>query len=289
MSALAEARLGQLTPVFVEKATGDQMAPELEEAHGGVTSDTRLSEYVNWVGQRLVPYSLRPDFPRKFQVLNSDKIINAFALGNGNVYVTKGTLNLLDDEAELAEVIGHENGHVGHRHIAKQIDRSIGVGGLMALATGVYLAIKGDKVSKSDEEKINNATSVVHKLILNGFGREQELEADQHGLDTMVKAGYDPMGAVRVFEKFQKLSPEVEGLDVYFQSHPTAKTRIDDLTKSIRRRYAGVSGESFRDRYQSIVKGGASLSDVGGIPAELYIAGGIALVGGALAVVLSAS
>jgi predicted Zn-dependent protease len=282
------ARLGQLTPVFVEKATGDEMAPELEDAHGGVSNDVRLSEYINWVGQRLVPHSLRPDFPRTFKVLNSEKIINAFALGNGNVYVTKGTLNLLDDEAELAEVIGHENGHIGHRHIAKQIDRSIGVGGLMALATSVYEAYKGKKISESDRKKIDEANAVIPSLVLNGFGRQQELEADQHGLDTMVKAGYDPYGALRVFEKFQTLAPEVKGLEIFFQSHPTAKTRISELKKSIDKRYPSVKGENFRDRYQAIVKGQASLSDVeSGVPNELYIVGGVLLAGAVTAAILA--
>ncbi|MGH9391580.1 MAG: M48 family metalloprotease, partial [Vicinamibacteria bacterium] len=192
----------------------------------------------------------------------------------------RGTLGLLDDEAELAEVIGHENGHVGHRHIAKQIDRSVGIGALMALANGVYLYARGDKVTESQQEAVDAANAAIPALILNGFGRDQELEADQHGLKTMVASGYDPRGAIRVFEKFQKLSPEVKGLEVYFQSHPTAKTRISELTASINRRYPGVGGENFRDRYQSIVKGGSTLSAqtgemIPGVPDEvLYIGGG---------------
>lgn len=274
----------------MEKATGDNMAPELEKAHGGVTTDVRLTEYVNWVGRRLVPSSLRPDFPRTFKVLNSEKIINAFALGNGNVYITRGTMNLLDDEAELAEVIGHENGHVGHRHIAKQMDRAIGTGSLLAVAEAIYAGVKGKSLSERDQERMATANEIIPALVLNGFGREQELEADQHGLRTMVASGYDPMGGVRVFQKFQKLSPEVKGIEVYFQSHPTATARISELTQSIQKKYPGVTGETFRDRYQAIVKGGSTLSSetgetIPGVPNEvLYVGGGVVAVTVILAV-----
>lgn len=270
-----------LTPVFVEKATGDQSAPALEEEHGGVSQDPRLTEYVSWVGSRMLPYSLRGSEPHKFVVLNSPDIINAFALGNGNVYVTRGLLNMLDDEAELAEVLGHENGHFGHRHIAAQMDRGIGLGLLLALAEGFYAEHKGGKVSESQQAVMDKANEIVPALVLNGFGREQELESDAHGLDTMIKAGYDPRASLRVFEKFQRLEPEVQGLEAFFMSHPTARTRIEDLQAAIQRKYPGVAGETYRDRYQAIVKGKQTLSEtqgtILGIPTPLAIAGGAAL------------
>lgn len=271
-----------LTPVFVEKATGDQAAPELEKEHGGVSTDGRLTEYVSWVGSRMLPYSLRGAEPHKFVVLNSDQIINAFTLGNGNIYITKGLLNLLDDEAELAEVLGHENGHYGHRHIAAQMDRGIGLGLLLALGEGFYAESKGGKVSDRQQAVMDQANVLVPALVLNGFGRAQELEADEHGLDTMVKAGYDPMGSARVFKKFQALEPKVEGLEVFLQSHPTAKDRVTDLQARIARKYPNVQGERYQERFQSIVNGRASLSDmttskVFGIPTPLAVAGGAAL------------
>jgi len=291
-TALAEASLGQLTPIFVEKALGDQVAPELERQHGGVDPDPRIAEYVAWVGRKLLPFSKRGQDPHVYKVLRSEKIINAFALGNGNVYVTRGLLNLIQDEAELAEILGHENGHYGLRHIAKQIDRGIGTSSLLAVSTAIYMSIKGEKLSEKDKERMQAASEIIPTLILNGFGRDQELEADQHGLDTMVRAGYDPMGAVSIFQRFQKLEPEVQGLDVFFRSHPTAKIRISDLEARIRRRYPNVTGERFADRYQSIVHGTSSVSDetriLPGIPDEvLYIGGGIMLAGGVVAVLLS--
>jgi predicted Zn-dependent protease len=279
-----------LTPVFVEKAVGDQSAPAVEAEYGGPTKDVRLTEYVEFVGRRLLPFSPRKDFPHKFTVLESDKVVNAFALGNGNVYVTKGLLHLLRDEAELAEVIGHEIGHVANRHIASKIDASIGVGGLLALAEGIYAVKKGDKISKETQELINTANAVTQALVINGFGRSQELESDEDGLKYMVKAGYDPMGAVRVFETFQKKFGDVKGLDVFFSSHPTASQRISDLQARIKAKYPGVSGETFQDRYQSIVYGGESLSDwssTGSVPTPVAIGAAAALAVGIGVVILS--
>ena len=255
--------LGQLTPIFVEKATGDQMAPQLEEAHGGVDdTDPRLSNYVSWVGNRMLPYSLRGEDPHQYKVLKSDKIVNAFTLGNGSIYVTRGLLNMLEDESELAEVLGHENGHYGKRHIAKQIDKSVGIGLTLALAEGIYAARKGGNIPAGSQALIDQANSVIPALVLNGFGRDQEHEADDQGLKSMVAAGYDPMGGVRVFQRFQAMAPDHKGLEIFFDSHPTAGSRIEDITSRIQSSYPGVTGETGRDRYQSIVKG------IGSPPAE---------------------
>jgi predicted Zn-dependent protease len=270
-----------LTPVFVEKATGDQSAAAVEEQFGGVSAPSPVTEYIDWVGRRLLPYSLRGNEPHKFQVLNDAKVINAFTLGNGNIYITKGLLGLLDDEAELAEVLGHENGHFGHRHIAAQIDNSVGMGLLLALGEGFLLQSKGKRPNSDQQATIDEANKVAMGLVINGFQRAQELEADQHGLDTMVKAGYDPMGSVRTFQKFQKLETEVTGLDAFMQSHPTANTRISDLEASIDKQYPDASGDNGRARFQAIINGGSTLAEANntilGVPKPYAIAGGLAL------------
>lgn len=280
-----------LTPVFVEKATGDQSALQVETEHGGPAKDPRFTQYVDFVGRRLLPYSSRRDFPHKFTVLESPKIINAFALGNGNVYVTRGLLNMVDDEAELAEVVGHEIGHVANRHIASKIDQAVGVGGLLALAEGIYSVQKGGKVSEGSQEMIDIANQMVPSLILNGFGRSQELESDGDGLKYMVSAGYDPMGSVRIFQKFQQLEGQVPALEVFFRSHPLAKTRVSDLSSDIRKKYPDVTGQTHRDRYQAIVHGTSSVSnfegEIAGLPAPVAIGVAAALAIGAVVVIAS--
>jgi len=273
-------------PVYVEKASGDTVAPQLEEQHGGVTKDVRLTQYLDFVGKRLLPFAKRKDIPFKFQTLESDKIVNAFALGNGNVYATRGLLNMLDDEAELAEIMGHEIGHVDHRHIASQIDAAVGVMGILALAEGIYSYNKHDKIPEGSQAFIDIANKLAPALVLNGFSRDNELEADDTGLKFAVTAGYDPQGSIRVFRRFQQMEKEVTGIDVFLQSHPTARTRIADLQKTIQEKYPKDVGETYRDRYQSVVHEGGSVDGQGGvesgIPAYVYIAGGGVLAAGAI-------
>ena len=107
----------------------------------------------------------------------------------------------------------------------------------------------------------------------------------------MVKAGYDPMGSVRTFQRFQKLEGEVPALDVFFRSHPLAKTRIADLTSSIKKKYPTAVGEAYQDRYQAIIHNGASLSDfeggIAGIPTPVAVGVGAALAIGAVVVIAS--
>lgn len=277
--------LGYLTPNYMEKKSGDDLAPKLEEMHDGVYQNPAMTAYVGDVAGSMLPYSLRGNEKHTYKILNSQKIVNAFTLGNGNIYITRGLLGLLDNEAELAEVLGHENGHFGHHHIAKQMDHAIGTSGLLAVAESVFAAVKGSKLSDNDLAMIDKANAVIPGLILNGFQRDQELEADSHGLDTMIRAGYDPHGAISTFQRLQTLEPKVAGIQVYMQSHPTAKTRIDDLTKEIQGKYPDAlgSGTLNRDRYQAMVKGQLSSEPGGGfmgsgIPTGFVAAGGLVTV-----------
>jgi predicted Zn-dependent protease len=161
------------------------------------------------------------------------------------------------------------------------MDHGIGLGLLLALGEGFLLQGKGKNISGDQQATIDEANKIAMGLVINGFQRDQELEADQHGLDTIVKAGYDPMGSVRTFQKFQKLETEVKGLDAFMQSHPTATTRISDLQASISKQYPGVAGDNGKERFQSIINGGSTLAEANdtilGIPRPYAIAGGVAL------------
>jgi len=238
-------QLSQITPVFVEKQTGDDVAPELEKQHGGVTKESRLNRYVSFIGRKMVPFSKRPKFQHKFQVLETTKIINAFALGNGNIYVTKGLMKLLRDEAELAVILGHEIGHVSRRHIGERIDLIVG-GQLLLLAAEAIFKKKATK-------ETDLIGKIVFSLVVNGFGRSNELESDKDGLRFAFRAEYDPNAAVRVFRAFQLLEKKVSGLEAFFRSHPTAKERIGVLEARIAKNFRGATGNTFRARYQDVV------------------------------------
>lgn len=243
-------RLGQFTPIYLERASGDATAPKMEEAHGGVSDDARLTSYVGMVGRRVLADSKRKDYQHTFKVLSADKVVNAFALGNGNVYVTRGLLNLLDDEAELAFVLGHEVGHVEKRHIAHAIDEILGAQLLLAIASSLI----SDK-RKGRQELLEKFGGTAANLVLLGFGRDRESEADERGLLHSAKTGYDPLASTRVFRVFQKLAPESKGVQVYLDSHPTATKRIKDVESDIRSAFPSATGVTNRARYNKIVKG----------------------------------
>lgn len=264
-------KLGQLTPVSLEVSAADSITKQLEDEHGGLLLNPKIQGYVRMVGSRLAKHSSRPDFPKQFKVLADDKVVNAFALGNGNTYVTMGLLKMLDDEAELAEIMGHEIGHVDHRHMAHKMDLMFGVQGL----TAVVQAFGGKKVA-AQQELVDQASGLASGLLINGFGRDQELDADATGLSYAVKAGYDPMGSVRVFKKFQALEKGDGGgfLESFFRSHPTANVRVDQLEAVIRSQFGNTGGETYRDRYQEIVKGIPAPKGGDALP---VVAGGVAL------------
>jgi predicted Zn-dependent protease len=265
--------------------SGDQTAPTVEQAHGGVSGDARLTEYVGWVGSQLLPGTERGKEPHAYRVLNAETIANAFALGNGNVYVTKGLLNMLDNEAELASVLGHENTHFDRRHIASTIDVSLGATGLGLLAKLGLEKYRGGALPAGSEQLFGVVNGVISSLVLNGFSREHEDEADQGGLNSLVRVGYDPGASVTLLRKIQKLAPDSKGVAVYFQSHPNASKRVGEVQGAINARYPGVTGFLNGDRYLGIVKRGGSLSawDTGkilGMPTWAAVAAGLIVAGG---------
>lgn len=283
--------LGALTPDYVVKSSADTLAPQLEEMHEGVYANPAMTAYVAGVAEGTKKFIPRSADKHTYKILNSTKIVNAFTLGNGNIYVTRGLLNLLDDEAQLAEVVGHENGHYGLNHIGAQMDRAIGTNAILGVAEAVFMALKGDKLNDQNKAAIDQVNALIPGLILNGYGRDQELEADGQGLQSMIQAGYDPAGAIGVFQTFQKMEPEVKGIQVFMQSHPTAKTRIADLQQQINTQFPGTigTGERFADRYQEMVKGTLAKEVAKGdtVISPILIAGGVLTAAAVVVLVLT--
>jgi len=261
--------LGQITPVFVEKAIGNLVAPNAIASHGGLDPDAKLQAYIAGVGAKLAAQSPRQgDIEYTFQALASDKIINAYALGNGNVFITRGLLNILDNEAQLAYILGHETGHVAKRHIAKQLD--ISLGGLAILAIGTSLvkrlqALKGDEPAPepAPAKETTDARQVALSLIVNGFSRRHELEADDAGIKYSAGSGYDPYAAVATMGKLKQLEGEVPPLQVFFRSHPLATDRIDALEERIKASFPTSGGNTNVADYRENVFGDTSGTDEG--------------------------
>jgi len=202
------------------------------QQQGGFYRDRDLEEYVQQVGMRLARVSHRPTLRYRYRVLNSS-VPNAFALPGGYIVINRGLLVGLSSEAEMAAVLGHETGHVTAKHSLAAYQR--------AMAANILLA--GVAIGTGGRQWAMDLSGVTASLVNNGFSREQEREADWLGIDYMVKARYNPQGAVRLQEYFYK---ELEGgknplfVEGLFRTHPFSKERLDNARARIAERYAGI-------------------------------------------------
>ncbi len=230
-----------------ELSLGREADPQIIRQYG-LYQDKRLQLYVNDVGQRLVSQLSDKVFHKYFfRVVNSSDI-NAFALPGGYIYITTGILASLNSEAELAGVLGHEIGHVIFHHGAKLMLRSIGA---------QILSLGGAIASPKNAGKWLMVSTAMFSQINLGYGREAELESDQHGMFNAMEAGYDPKRMVH-FLKNLRQNEIMTGQSYHgFQAtHPDTKDRIiqaDQFSNSVARR--GSNLQDYRDRYLKIIKG----------------------------------
>jgi len=175
---------------FIDKETEISMGQKADPqiiAQYGLYPDKELQLYVNELGQKLVSNLSNPEFNRYFFKVVDSSEVNAFALPGGYIYVTRGLLAMINSEAELVGVLGHEIGHVTNHHGAKQMIRQLGA---QILSIGGAIANP-----KNAGEWLMISTSLFNTINL-GYGREAELESDAHGLMIAEKSGYHPKAMV---------------------------------------------------------------------------------------------
>ncbi len=206
-----------------EIATGTQNYGPGQQAQGGqYVVDPGLTAYVQQVGKKLAAVSDRPNLPYEFVVLNND-VPNAWAMPGGKLAINRGLLVYLEDEAQLAAVLGHEIVHAAARHSAQQQTQNVLLGAGVLLA-GVAIAEKKPEYGMLGM----GAMAVGAQAWQAKYGRNHELESDEVGMKYMAKAGYDAQAAVELQEIFVKLSEGrnsgfIEGL---FASHPPSQERV---------------------------------------------------------------
>jgi beta-barrel assembly-enhancing protease len=198
-----------------EVELGKKVSADIRQRFG-VVQDAAVTKYVTLVGAVLVTNSSRPNLPWTFIVLDTEAV-NAFAAPGGFVHITRGALALMSSEAELAGVLGHELIHVTEKHTIAYLKKSA------ATDLAVDASGKGDnKISAAVIGKMKD-------IVLQGFGRDEELESDQKGLALANKAGYAPTGLADFLKKIQarnKNSTEKRGL---FATHPQMDERLKKL------------------------------------------------------------
>lgn len=176
--------------------------------------DPVINSYVKRVGQRLTAANQESDIPYTFQVVRSSSV-NAFATTGGYVYVTTGLLAAADNEAQLASVIGHEMGHIESHHLVEQMRQT-------AITRGLASAAGLDQ---------NVVASLGLELALNRpQSRQDELEADQIGLELLRSAGYAESAAPAFMQKLNRSS----STPTFLSTHPAVPDRIEELEESRR-------------------------------------------------------
>ena len=220
-----------------ERRLGEEAHPQILEQFGGEYQDQDVQAYVNGIGQLLAKSSELPNLDWKFTVLDSD-IVNAFALPGGYIYISRGLMELADDEAQLASVIGHEIGHVTARHYATRQSRAVGaqVGvTLLSILTGV--AAGGEAA-----QTVGQLGGVAAQGYLASYSRSQELQSDSLGIRYLSRTGYDTAAAAEFLAKLEtsknllaRLRDETPRGYSYMDTHPPTQERVQEANAQIQR------------------------------------------------------
>jgi predicted Zn-dependent protease len=226
-----------------EIALGLQAAPEMARQMGGVLdprSDPAAARVAE-VGQHLVKSSdaSRPESPYRenfrFHLLADPKTINAFALPGGQIFITRGLYDKLQNEAQLAGVLGHEIGHVVGRHASEHMAKGQ-LGSMLATAVGV---------AGSDQRGYGAAVAaqVANQALQLKFGRADENESDAFGLRYMTQAGYDPRQMLGVMEILRDAGKGGR-TPKWMSSHPLPANRLQEIEQRTRQMFpSGVPKE----------------------------------------------
>ena len=231
----------------------------------GVLKNSRVQAYVNDIGQRLAKQSQRANLQWTFTVLDSPEI-NAFALPGGYVYITRGIMVYLENEADLAGVVGHEIGHVTARHGAQRATRQQDAG-LGVLAASVLGAILESQGVGGAGRVASDLSQTVAAGYISRYGREQELQADGLGAEYLSRIRFDPRNMVDVInvlknqERFAADLARAQGRPApeqnsWLSSHPSNDQRLNSITQLAAQYKTGVAyNDEGRARYQQILEG----------------------------------
>lgn len=212
-----------LAPISDEQevAIGQSAAQEvLADPKTPAYPNAQVTRYVQGVGVKVAQQSGRANLPYQFHVISSSEL-NAFALPGGQIFVTTAALKAMQSEAELAGVLAHEVTHVAHRHGIDQLRRAM-------LAQGIAIATLGSSPALAQQ-----AGKIALELVLKGFSRTAEDDADHYGAVFASASGYDPNGLPSFLNTLRQTLGDTPKAFEPLSDHPVISERVKRLTQII--------------------------------------------------------
>jgi predicted Zn-dependent protease len=200
----------------------------------GLYNDPAVQAYVSKVGLTLAKQTPRPDLPWQYQVVD-DPAVNAFALPGGYIFVTRGMLTHMTNQAQLATVLGHESGHVAAKHSVQQMSQQEVAS--LGLAVGMALS--------PDVRKYGQLASAGMQLLFLKYSRDDETQADQLGFKYALADGYDVRQMVPMFQMLNGLET-LSGagrLPEWESTHPNPDNRIADVQNMLAKNTVNLDGK----------------------------------------------
>lgn len=201
---------------------GKLYLPSALDESEGLYPDEEVQQYIQKIGNKLAGKANR-QMPYKFYLVNSG-VVNAFALPGGPVVITRGILLTLENEDELAGIIGHEIGHIERRHHAKFVEKQLAISFILQIGS---LLLPQNLTG----EVLFQLGKISAGLLSLKFSRDQEREADESSLNLLLKAGYSPEGMLKVFERFKKM--EKAKPPEWLSTHPLPESRIKEWQEKL--------------------------------------------------------
>ena len=222
---------------------GEELERGLEKA-GRVYDEPSLGRYLNGVAERLLAGQLAQSGAEARVRVIKDPLLNAFALPNGTIFLHTGILARMENEAQLATVLGHELVHFTHRHgvleMRRARNRIVAAHVTTALLAALAAGSSGDpQAAASFAELGQSVLSLWTAAAITGYSRVLETEADERGLEALLAAGYDPAESTKVFQQMKR---ELDAMGVaepyFFGSHPRLDERIENYRRLLAKREA---------------------------------------------------
>jgi len=226
-----------------EQEIGGMLAVEVFNKFGGPYHDTKLERYINLIGKNMAEVSDRPDIEYHFALLNTE-YPNAFATPGGYVMLSVGLVKMLQNEAQLAGVIGHEISHITRRHALEAIEDNRKLQGIGSIAT----AASGQKMDLLDQ-LITFSSQLIFE---NGLAPEKEYEADRDGTEFAYRLGYDPQGLLESLKILGQSHSQKES--VFSKTHPSFENRYRFLASKIGRYPSNTPYPLLEQRFKSVVQ-----------------------------------